>query len=135
MIHPDIYATLQNYAEAIENGQTNPLNAYVELKQFSDLISDMMDQVKQQAVEERRKYGKEDIVRNGYRIEVANGRKIWKYENSQKWQQLNAQRKTYEELMQKAYHGAQIADAETGEVIPSAELSFASDTLRLTPTK
>ena len=117
MTHQDIFVTLQNYAEAVENGQTNPLSAYV------------------QAIEERRKYGKEEVIKNGYKIELANGRKIWKYDSSQRWQQLNAQRKTYEELMQKAYAGAQIADAETGEMIPAAELSFASDTIRLTEVK
>lgn len=135
MIHPNILVELQNYAQAVENGNTNALSAYVEMKQLADVVASIMDAVKEKAVEERRKYGKEEVVKNGYKIELANGRKIWKYDRSQKWQQLNAQRKTYEELMQKAYAGAQIADAETGEMIPAAELSFASDTIRLTEVK
>jgi hypothetical protein len=135
MIHPDIYATLSNFSEAIDQGNTNPLAAYTELKQLSDMIASMMDTVKEQAIEERRKYGKEEVIKNGFKIELANGRKIWNYKGSQRWQQLDAQRKTYEELMQKAYHGAKIADADTGEMIEPADLSFASDTLRLTPIK
>jgi hypothetical protein len=135
MTHQDIFVTLQNYAEAVENGQTNPLSAYVEMKAMAEMIASIMDKVKDQAIEERRKYGKEEVIKNGYKIELANGRKIWKYDTSQRWQQINAQRKTYEELMQKAYAGAQIADAETGELIPAAELSFASDTIRLTEMK
>ena len=135
MIHPDIYATLSNFSEAIEQGNTNPLTAYAELKQLSDMISSMIESVKEQAIDERRKYGKEEVIKNGFKIELVNGRKIWNYKSSQRWQQLDAQRKTYEELMQKAYHGAKIADADTGEMIEPADLSFASDTLRLTPIK
>jgi len=135
MIHQDVFTTLSNFAQAIEQGNTNPLSAYTELKQLSEMIASMMDSVKDQAIEERRKYGKEEVVKNGFKIELANGRKIWNYKSSQRWQHLDAQRKTYEELMQKAYHGAKIADAETGEMIEAAELSFSSDTIRLTPIK
>ena len=135
MIHPDVYAQLSAYAEAIENGQTNPLTAYIELKQFNDLISSMMDKVKEQAVEERRKYGKEEIIKNGYKIELANGRKLWKYDHSERWKELNNSRKMYEELMQKAYNGMEIADATSGEIVPAAELSYSQDTLRLTEVK
>jgi predicted NodU family carbamoyl transferase len=135
MTHPDILVTLQAYAQDVEEGKVNALSAYVEMKALSELIGSMMDNLKDQAIEERRKYGKEEVIKNGYKIELANGRKIWKYDSSQRWQQINAQRKTYEELMQKAYAGAQIADAETGELIPAAELSFASDTIRLTEVK
>lgn len=135
MIHPDVYAQLSAYAEAIENGQTNPLTAYIELKQFNDLISSMMDKVKEQAVEERRKYGKEEVIKNGYKIELANGRKLWKYDHSERWKELNNSRKMYEELMQKAYNGMEIADATSGEIVPAAELSYSQDTLRLTEVK
>ena len=135
MIHPDVYAQLSAYAEAIENGQTNPLTAYIELKQFNDLILSMMDKVKEQAVEERRKYGKEEVIKNGYKIELANGRKLWKYDHSERWKELNNSRKMYEELMQKAYNGMEIADATSGEIVPAAELSYSQDTLRLTEIK
>jgi hypothetical protein len=135
MINSDVFATLSRFADAIEQGNTNPLAAYTELKQLSEMIASMMDSVKDQAIEERRKYGKEEVIKNGFKIELANGRKIWNYKGSQRWQQLDTQRKTYEELMQKAYHGAKIADADTGEMIEPAELTYASDTLRLTQIK
>jgi hypothetical protein len=131
MIHLNLYTELLNFAAAIEHGKTNPLVAYTELKKFSDLIAWMMDQVKDAAVEERRKFGKEEVIKNGFKIELASGRKIWKYDSSQRWNELNQKRKLYEELMQKAYSGAEIADAETGEIIPAAELTFSRDTIRL----
>jgi hypothetical protein len=134
MNYQDIYYTLKALSEEIEEGNTNPLTAYTELKVLSEMIGSMMDSVKDQAIEERRKYGKEEVIKNGFKIEIANGRKVWAYKHSTRWQQLDAQRKTYEELMQKAYHGANIADADTGEMIEAAELTFASDTLRLTKT-
>ena len=135
MIHPDVYAQLSAYAEAIENGQTNPLAAYTELYRFSDLIESMLDKVKEQAIEERRKYGKEEVIKNGYKIELTNGRKLWYYGDSKRWNELNNSRKMYEELMQKATFGAQIADAETGEMVERAELKFSSDSIRLIEVK
>jgi len=135
MIHPDVYAQLSAYAEAIENGQTNPLAAYTELYRFSDLIESMLDKVKEQAIEERRKYGKEEVIKNGYKIELTNGRKLWYYGDSKRWNELNNSRKMYEELMQKATFGAQIADAETGEMVERAELKFAADSIRLIEVK
>ena len=135
MIHPDVYAQLSAYAEAIENGQTNPLAAYTELYRFSDLIESMLDKVKEQAIEERRKYGKEEVVKNGYKIDLINGRKLWYYGHSKRWNELNESRRMYEELMQKATFGAQIADAETGEMVERAELKFANDSIRLIEVK
>ena len=135
MIHPDVYAQLSAYAEAIENGQTNPLAAYTELYRFSDLIESMLDKVKEQAIEERRKYGKEDVIKNGYKIDLINGRKLWYYGHSKRWNELNESRRMYEELMQKATFGAQIADAETGEMVERAELKFANDSIRLIEVK
>ena len=135
MIHPDVYAQLSAYAEAIENGQTNPLAAYTELYRFSDLIEAMLDKVKEQAIEERRKYGKEEVIKNGYKIDLINGRKLWYYGHSKRWNELNDSRKMYEELMQKATFGAQIADADTGEMVERAELKFANDSIRLIEVK
>ena len=135
MIHPDVYAKLSAFAEAIENGQTNPLNAYIELYQFSELIDEMLEQVKEQALEERRKYGKEEVIKNGFKIELGTGRKMWYYGDSKRWNELNDKRKMHEELMQKATMGAQIADAETGEMVEPAELKFSKDYIKLTEIK
>lgn len=135
MILTDVFGALSALDHSIDNGNVNPLTVYAELKSLSDLLDSMMAKVKDQAVEERRKYGKEEIIRNGYLIEVANGRRMWKYDHSTRWVELNEKRKTYESLMQKAYHGANLADVDTGEIIEPATLTFAADTLRLTPVK
>jgi hypothetical protein len=135
MIHPDVYAQLSAFAEAIENGQTNPLTAYIELYQFSDLIDAMMEKVKEQAIEERRKFGNEEVVKNGYKVELGKGRRIWHYDHSKRWNELNQSRKMYEDLMQKATMGAQIADAETGEMVERAQVTFTNDFIRLIEVK
>jgi hypothetical protein len=41
----------------------------------------------------------------------------------------------YEDLMQKATMGAQIADAETGEMVERAQLTFTNDFIRLIEVK
>jgi len=135
MIHPDIYATLSSMSKSIDDGNINPLRAFVELKNLSDMIASMQDAVKEQAIAERMKYGKEEVVIDGFKIEQVPGRKLWKYDHSSSWQDINDRRKTLETLMQKAYAGASIVDGETGEEIEPAALTFSSETLRLTKTK
>jgi hypothetical protein len=132
MIHPDIYATLSSFSEAIESGQTNPLRAFVELKNLADMIASMQDAVKESAINERIKYGKEEVVIDGFKIEQVPGRKLWKYDHSSAWQQVNERRKTLETLMQKAHNGASIVDGDTGEVVEPATLTYTAETLRLT---
>lgn len=135
MIHTDIYGALSSFSQSIESGNINPLRAFIELKALSDMISDMQDSVKEAAISERMKYGKEEVVIDGYKVETVPGRKLWKYDHSDAWKAINERRKTLESLMQKAYTGASIVDGETGEEIEPASLTFASETLRLTKSK
>lgn len=132
MRYPEIAAILQHIAHDVEMGNGSALKAYVALKEIADQVEQVLDQIKHVAVDERRRYGKENPIIDGIQIELAAGRKIWKYDHSSTWQQLNERRKTLESLMQKAYNGASIVDGDTGEQIEPAGLSFSADTIRLT---
>ena len=96
------------------------------------MIASMQDAVKESAINERIKYGKEEVVIDGFKIEQVPGRKLWKYDHSSAWQQVNERRKTLETLMQKAHNGASIVDGDTGEVVEPATLTYTAETLRLT---
>jgi serine/threonine-protein kinase RIO1 len=132
MIHSNIFATLSSFSQAIEDGNVNPLRAFIELKNLSDMIFSMQDSIKEAAINEYMKYGKEDLVIDGYKIEKMNGRKIWKYDHSSAWQAANERRKTLEMLMQKAHNGSSIVDGDTGEIIEPAVVTYTSETLKLT---
>lgn len=135
MRYPEIAAILQHIAHDVEMGNGSALRAYVALKEIADHVEQVLDQIKYVAVEERRRYGKENPIIDGMQIELAAGRKLWKYDHSSSWKALNERRKTLEELMQKAYNGASIVDGETGEEIEPAVLTFTADTIRLTKPK
>ena len=52
------------------NGEGSALTAYAQLKRFQAEIDDAIEAVKESAIEERRKYGKEVINRCGFELEV-----------------------------------------------------------------
>jgi len=115
------------------NGEGSAMTAYAKLHAIKLEVEAAMDAVKESAIEERRKYGKERIERSGFEIELAQGRKVWSYKHASAWANAEAERKRIEKMMQTAYEtGAEIIDKETGEVYEPASLSFASDTIRLT---
>ena len=115
------------------NGEGSALTAYAQLKKIQAEVEDALEAVKESAIEERRKYGKEIINRHGFELEVVTGRRIWSYKHGSAWAQCEAEKKRIEKLMQSAYEtGNEIADATTGEVYEPAQLTFASDTLKAT---
>jgi hypothetical protein len=135
MINTEVFTLLSRFAEAVDNGQTNPLKAFVEIKRLQQMIDDIKDSIQDQAIAERMKYGKEEVVIDGFKVEQVPGRKNWKYDHSDAWQAVNERKKTLESLMQKAYAGTSIVDGETGEEIEPAALTFSKETLRLTEVK
>lgn len=135
MINTEVFVHLSRFAEAVDNGQTNPLKAYVEIKRLSQLLDQIKDTLQDQAIGERMKYGKEEVVIDGYKVEQVPGRKNWKYDHSSQWQSINERRKAIESLMQNSYAGASIIDGETGEEIEPALLSYSKETLRLTEVR
>ena len=115
------------------NGMGSAMSAYAQLKRIQAEVEDAMEAVKESAINERRKYGKETIVRHGFELEIVQGRKVWSYKHGTAWSRAEAEKKRIEKLMQSAYEtGSEIADATTGEIYEPAQLSFASDTLKAT---
>lgn len=115
------------------NGMGSAMSAYAQLKRIQAEVEDAMEAVKESAINERRKYGKETIVCHGFELEVVTGRKVWSYKHGTAWTRAEADKKRIEKLMQSAYEtGSEIADATTGEIYEPAQLSFASDTLKAT---
>jgi hypothetical protein len=130
---------MNDYQKAIQdaynavNGEGSAMSAYARLRALQAEIDNAIEAVKDSAIAERQKYGKETIVRHGFELEIVSGRKVWSYKHGTAWSRADAERKRIEKLMQSAYEtGSEIADATTGEIYEPASLTFANDTLKAT---
>jgi hypothetical protein len=114
------------------NGEISAMDAYIELYEAKKLIEEQLDDIKELARLERERYGKEEVKRNGWLIELAPGRKSWNYKGVSAWNSVKARLTDIEKMAQMSYNGAEVTDIESGELIEPAELSFTADTIRLT---
>lgn len=114
------------------NGEVSALDVYLELREAEAEIKKQIDDIKDIALLELEKYGKEPVMRRGFLIEKVNGRKIWNYKGVSAWNSAKARLTEVEKMAQMAFNGAEVTDKETGEVVEPADLSFASDTIKIT---
>jgi hypothetical protein len=114
------------------NGEVSALDVYIELRETEAEIKKQIDDIKDIALLELEKYGKEPVMRRGFLIEKVNGRKLWNYKGVSAWNSAKARLTEVEKMAQMAFNGAEVTDKETGEVVEPADLSFASDTIKIT---
>ena len=114
------------------NGEVSALDVYLELREAEAEIKKQIDDIKDIALLELEKYGKEPVMRRGFLIEKVNGRKLWNYKGVSAWNSAKARLTEVEKMAQMAFNGAEVTDKETGEVVEPAELSFSSDTIKIT---
>jgi len=116
--------------EKVKQGEINALDVGTELKEFSDAISGLYDELKDHIYEARDKYDKkEEVVRNGYKI-VNMSRTNYSYSHWDEYKKTKDQLKNKKEQMKRAYQaqkdGQTIYSEETGEVVEPASVSFTS---------
>lgn len=113
--------------EKVKQGETNALDVGADLKEFSDAISVLYDELKDYIVEERDKYSpKEDVVINGYEIRNMS-RTYYKYKQDGTYDFINQKLKNRKEFIKKATDkGEPIHDPETGELIEPVETSVST---------
>ena len=116
----------------ILNGEVSAIDAYIELYEAKKLIEEQLDEIRDLAILEREKYGKDSPMRNGYLVEIAPGRKSWNYKGVSAWNSVKARLTDIEKIAQMSYNGAEVTDMESGEVVEPAELSFTKDSIKLT---
>jgi hypothetical protein len=119
--------------DKIMNGEMSAIDAYIELYEAKKAIEQQIDEIKPLAILEREKYGKEDIMRRGFKVEIASGRAMWDYKGVSLWKSLKSRMADVEKMAQTvAMKAVEIVDTETGEVIEPAKVTYTADTLRLT---
>lgn len=119
--------------DRIERGEISAIDAYIELYEQKKALEEQIEHIKELAILERERYGKEQIKRKGYEVELMSGRKVWSYKGVSTWESLKDRMKDVEKMAQHvATKGVEIIDVETGEVIQPASLSFTRDSIKLT---
>lgn len=131
---PETQSEIKNFADQILSGiqirEALPLLA--RLTAVEKLVKTIKDGIKDQLMEEAALYAGEGktFEINGVKFTKVE-RKTYHYNHCAKWRELNEQIERLEKLMQV---GQEVADPETGEIIPPAHTSF-SESISVTIRK
>lgn len=131
---PETQSEIKNFADQILSGiqirEALPLLA--RLTAVEKLVKTIKDGIKDQLMEEAALYAGEGktFEINGVKFTKVE-RKTYHYNHCAKWRELNEQIEKLEKLMQV---GQEVADPETGEIIPPAHTSF-SESISVTIRK
>lgn len=123
-------------ASEAQEGDVDALDAYIQLKLALSELTDAVESITPLAIDQRLKYGKENLVRNGFLVEYSEGTPRYSYKHYSGWYQISEQLKAVEEMMkQSAKLNKAIVDEQTGEVIEPAKVTYTKPFLRLTYQK
>lgn len=129
--------------DRVSSGEEDALETYIKAKALDTVVSDIIKNIKVDALEEAEKYDKEEAMLLGCEFSVKNGATRYSFDHDETWssidkqiKELTAQRKAREKKMIDATNYAELIDDETGEVIPPAAIqSSGSSILAITIPK
>lgn len=127
-----VIASAKTMAEQAINGEVSPLQVFVEIKDAIKQLEEILDEVTPSAVNERSKFGKERVFRNGYEVEMAEGRTTYDFKHYDGWKKAQESLKSIEEIMKNGAQTGTEALDQNGELIPPASMKFGKPYLKLT---
>jgi hypothetical protein len=131
----NIKQTIQDIALTVQNGTANPAETYALLYGISKTVEECMSMIKESAIEEVAKYGKEGVTHFGLTLNTKSAGGRWNYKSVEVHNELTKKLKAVEELAQTAYRtGGGIADSD-GQLIQPAMYMPGSDTIVCTKAK
>jgi hypothetical protein len=132
------YAADTLVGKLVEAGEQDPLRAYIGVKAVKELLSEIEGRLKAHAIQEAKKYGKEDGSVMGIRFENTTTATNYSYEHDSEWQSLkgmveDAQKllKEREGLMKSAMKFSNVVDEDGQEVQPAVIKSGGDDSIRV----
>jgi len=131
----EYYDHFFEYVNGVEEGIMNPLDAYLHFKEIEAALKNAMQIIEEAAVSERRAYGKEEVIRQGLRIELVEGRKTYSYKHIALWQEIDAKRKQIEKAAKGAAEFGAHVITNDGEEIEPAEVRYGKDHLRISAAR
>ena len=90
-------------ADDANNGLSNPLGAYVELKRLEKAVKMCLESVKPYAVAEANKYHENSFTEFGATIEKRNAPGTWNFKHIDEWANATKKVKAIEEMAKDAY--------------------------------
>lgn len=131
-----------NYTQLVQDvqdGNEDPLKAYVELMKLQKSIEEAIKYIKDEAINAASNYGKEKFEKYGYEIKYNRGRKIWDFKNIKQWNEYKQKLNDIEEFAKMAYSAyekeGQFVYPETGEIIPLPLVTHSNDYITVTKLK
>ena len=118
--------------QKVEEGLVNPLDAFIELRTIESALKDAIASVTDAACEERRSYGKEEIVRQGSIVELVEGSPRYSYKHIPQWTALKEKMKGIEQMSKMASSNltGYVVD-ENGEEVEAAEVTYTKPYIKL----
>lgn len=125
-------------SEALEEGQEQKaLEVFGKLQTFADFVSAAANKLKPIAIDHALKAYKVDEDKfglKGFVFSYVKPRSQYNFKGIESWVRLEKEKKRIEELSKvAAKNGVQIADEETGEVIPPCVITYTKEGLSVKP--
>ena len=115
--------------DKVASGEENALETYIKAKALEVVVTNIIKDVKAEALDEAERYEKGDAKLLGCEFMVKSGATRYSFDHDDEWNRINdqikeltEQRKAREKLMIDATKYAQVVDKETGEVVTPAEI-------------
>jgi hypothetical protein len=121
----------EGLAEAVEKGNMNPLEAWVEYKRLEDQIATCKERIKAAAITEAAKYGKDEKV-YGAKVSVTYNGARYSYDHIPRWKELKDELDRIQSTAQNAYKAkAMVVVSADGEEIPAAGYTPGKESLTI----
>jgi hypothetical protein len=124
--------TLEQLLQDVKNGNESALKAYAILKKTEDSIKTMIDEVKEQALQEAAQHSEKTFSDHGYIFEKRNGSARYSFKHIEEWNNLKEEIKQLETRSKQAYSSYQkgmLSATTDGEEIELPVVTFTSDVL------
>lgn len=112
---------ISSMVDELENGTTDALDLYIELKKIEKFVADKISEISDDALSSAEQYGKGEHIRNGVVFGVRGGAGRWDFKHVPEWTHKKTELEKIETSLKSLYQYAQnnpgqIANTETGEI-------------------
>jgi hypothetical protein len=115
--------------DKVASGDDSALETYIKAKALEFVVTEIISDVKAEALDEAEKYERDDSNILGVDFMVKNGATRYSFDHDDEWNEINdeikkltAKRKAREKIMIDATKYAQVVDENTGEIVTPAEV-------------
>lgn len=124
--------------DAVLSSETNPLSAYIALKEFEKDLAVILRQVQPLALEEAKTYEDQTFDAFGAKVTVKSGAGRWSFKHIPQWNEAKETLKEVEEKAKSAYQNkgfGVIVEEDSGEIIEPAEYTEGAEQISVTIKK